>query len=81
MTYTTGFSKMADGSPGRRMEGKQESQDRGSGSAVSRAVLQKKGMEPPADPEPAQPSWADPVDPDRPMVALTFDDGPRASVD
>lgn len=54
----------------------------GQGQWISgvQAVLQKKGMEPPADPEPAQPSWADPVDPDCPMVALTFDDGPRASV-
>lgn len=43
------------------------------------AMVRKKGQEPPEDPE-EEVKILPETDPNRPMVALTFDDGPRASV-
>ena len=43
------------------------------------ALIQRKGLEPPEDEEEEEEALPQ-VDPSRPMIALTFDDGPRASV-
>ncbi len=43
------------------------------------ALIQRKGLEPPEDEEEEEEGLPQ-VDPSRPMIALTFDDGPRASV-